>query len=104
MSWVPYTPSNGGTMRGKLLGVALLGLGSGMALAQDPGSAQFYTEKVVPVLEANCYRCHGGTSHRGGLTIDTKAGMLKGGHDGTVLVPGHPESSLIVELIRHEGP
>ncbi|HWZ49962.1 MAG TPA: c-type cytochrome domain-containing protein [Granulicella sp.] len=91
-------------MRGKLLGVALLGLGSGVALAQDPGSAQFYTEKVVPVLEANCYRCHGGTSHRGGLTIDTKAGMLKGGHDGPVLVPGHPESSLIVKLIRHEGP
>ena len=91
-------------MRGKVLGVALLGLGSGVALAQDPGSAQFYTEKVVPVLEANCYRCHGGTSHRGGLTIDTKAGMLKGGHDGPVLVPGHPESSLIVKLIRHEGP
>ena len=84
-----------------------MALGSGTALAQDPGSAgtaQFYTEKVVPVLEAHCYQCHGGTAHRGGLSLATKAGMLKGGHDGTVLVPGHPEQSLIVKLIRHEGP
>ena len=81
-----------------------MALGSGMALAQDPASAQFYTEKVVPVLEAHCYQCHGGTAHRGGLSLATKAGMLKGGHDGTVLVPGKPESSLIVKLIRHEGP
>src|SRR5271155_5180912 len=91
-------------MRVLSLGVAFLALGSGMALAQDPASAQFYSEKVVPVLQANCYQCHGGTSHRGGLSLATKAGMLKGGHDGTVLVPGHPESSLIVKLIRHEGP
>ncbi|HEX4651615.1 MAG TPA: c-type cytochrome domain-containing protein [Granulicella sp.] len=91
-------------MRGWLLGVAFVVLGSGMALAQAPASAQFYAEKVVPVLQANCYQCHGGTSHRGGLSLATRAGMLKGGHDGTVLVPGHPESSLIVKLIRHEGP
>jgi cytochrome c551/c552 len=30
--------------------------------------------------------------------------MLKGGHDGTVLVPGDPAKSLLVRLIRHEGP
>ena len=32
------------------------------------------------------------------------AGNLKGGHDGQVIVPGHPEQSLLVKLIRHEGP
>src|SRR6202167_2781848 len=112
MSWVPYTrrrkwktrQGKGARMRVLSLGVAFLALGSGMALAQDPASAQVYTEKVVPVLEAHCYQCHGVTAHRGGLSIATKAGMLKGGHDGTVLVPGPPESSLIVKLIRHEGP
>jgi cytochrome c len=78
--------------------------GAGMASAQDAGSVKFYNEKVVPVFQANCYRCHGGLNHRGGLTMDTKAGIMKGGHDGVVLVPGHPESSLLVKLIRHEGP
>jgi mono/diheme cytochrome c family protein len=52
-----------------------------------PNTVEYYNTKVVPVFEANCYRCHGGMNHRGGLSIQTKAGMLKGGHDGSVLVP-----------------
>jgi mono/diheme cytochrome c family protein len=43
-------------------------------------------------------------NHRGGLSLATRDGMLKGGHDGAVLVPGDPEKSLLVKLIRHEGP
>jgi len=69
-----------------------------------PDTLEYYNTKVVPVFEANCYRCHGGMNHRGGLSMATKAGMLKGGHDGSVLVPGHPEDSLLIKLIRHEGP
>jgi mono/diheme cytochrome c family protein len=72
--------------------------------APDDAQLKFYTEKVVPIFQANCYRCHGGMNHRGGFTMDTRAGMAKGGHDGIVLVPGHPEQSLLVKLIRHEGP
>jgi mono/diheme cytochrome c family protein len=69
-----------------------------------PNTVEYYNTKVVPIFAANCYRCHGGMNHRGGLSLATKAGMLKGGHDGTVLVPGHPEESLLIKLIRHEGP
>ena len=47
---------------------------------------KMYTEKVVPIFQANCYRCHGGMNHRGGFVMDTKAGMAKGGHDGAVIV------------------
>ncbi len=68
------------------------------------GSVEFYTTKVRPILQANCYRCHAGLNHRGGLQIETYAGMMRGGHDGAVLVPGHPEQSLLIKLIRHEGP
>lgn len=75
------------------------------AAAQDPAvGLKMYTDKVVPIFQANCYRCHGGMNHRGGFVMDTKAGMAKGGHDGAVLVPGSPEKSLLVKLIRHEGP
>jgi mono/diheme cytochrome c family protein len=69
-----------------------------------PNSPAFYTQKVQPILENNCYRCHGGMNHRGGLHLDSKAGIYKGGHDGTVINPGHPETSLLIALIRHEGP
>jgi mono/diheme cytochrome c family protein len=73
--------------------------------AADPAaSAQFYTDHVQPILKANCYRCHGGMEHHGGLHLDSPNGLLHGGKDGTVIVPGHPEHSLLVSLIRHEGP
>lgn len=73
--------------------------------AGDPAAnPAFYTSRVQPIFQANCYRCHAGLNHRGGLQLDSKAGLSKGGHDGVVIVPGHPEQSLLVKLIRHEGP
>jgi cytochrome c len=93
------------------LGVAAMGLmawglqvGTVQAAPQDEAATPaFYTTKVQPIFQANCYRCHGGMNHRGGLNIQTRAGMLKGGHDGPVLIPGDT-NSLLVRLIRHEGP
>lgn len=64
----------------------------------------FYTTKVLPILQANCYRCHGGLNHRGGLNLETREQMLRGGHHGPAVVPGDPGHSWMVKLIRHEGP
>jgi cytochrome c len=68
----------------------------------DPSTVAFYTQKVQPILQTNCYRCHAGINHRGGLSMDTHASILKGGHDGIVVVPGHADQSLLVKLIRHD--
>jgi Cytochrome c551/c552 len=65
---------------------------------------EFYTTKVRPIFQENCYRCHGGMNRRGGLSLATRAGIMKGGKDGVVIVPGDPGTSLLVKLIRHEGP
>lgn len=67
-------------------------------------SPQFYTDHVQPILSSNCYRCHGGMNHRGGLRLNTPEEIMKGGKDGVVIVPGKPEDSLLIKLIRHEGP
>jgi mono/diheme cytochrome c family protein len=67
-------------------------------------SPQFYTEHVQPIFQENCYRCHAGLNHRGGLQLDSPQGILRGGKQGAVIVPGNPEQSLLVKLIRHEGP
>ena len=72
--------------------------------ATNPSQPAFYTESVQPIFQANCARCHAGANHRGGLNIDTRESLLKGGHHGPAIVPGHPEQSLMVKLIRHEGP
>jgi cytochrome c len=81
------------------------GLHVGTVEAQvDASKPEFYTTQVLPILKANCYACHGNGNHKGGLSLETKAGMMKGGMDGSVLVPGDPKKSLLVRLIRHEGP
>ncbi len=71
---------------------------------EDASRPEFYTARVQPIFAANCFRCHGGMNHRGGLSMATRAAMLKGGHDGAVVTPGDPEKSLLVRLMRHDGP
>lgn len=72
--------------------------------AAAAADGDLYTAKVQPIFKNNCYKCHAGMFHRGGLKLDTAANILKGGHDGVDVVPGHPEQSVLVKLIRHEGP
>ncbi len=72
--------------------------------SSEAAKLQFYKTSAEPVLRTNCYRCHAGLNRRGGLQMDTRDGLLRGGHDGAAIVPGHPEQSLLIKLIRHEGP
>ena len=76
----------------------------GVSAQDDASKPAFYKEKVRPILETNCGKCHMSMDHKGGLSLQTKASTLKGGRDGVVIVPGDPASSLLVKLIRHEGP
>lgn len=72
--------------------------------ASDPAQPAYFVESVQPIFQANCYRCHGGGNHRGGLNMDSRETLLRGGHHGSAIVPGQPAQSLLVKLIRHEGP
>lgn len=86
-------------------GIALIGFGCQDGAVQNRvPPTDFYSAKVQPIFRANCYRCHGWMNHRGGLSLSTPAGILKGGKHGPVIVPGDPDKSLLVKLIRHEGP
>lgn len=96
-----------GTIAAALLAGAMVPAGQVHGAPQagpDPGTPAFYSTRVLPILQANCFRCHSGLNHRGGLQMDTQATFLRGGKRGAVIVPGHPESSLLVALIKHQGP
>ena len=84
-----------------LAGVGMHGVEAANNVASTPG---FYTEKVKPILETNCGKCHFDVNHKGGLSLMTKSATMKGGRDGVVVVPGDPADSMLVKLIRHEGP
>ncbi len=54
------------------------------------------------ILETHCVRCHGGTSTKGGLDLTTREALLRGGESGVTVVPGDPDSSLLLQTIRHD--
>src|SRR5580765_2790197 len=62
-------------------------------------SATLFETSVRPVLAANCYDCHG-EERMGGLRVDSREGLLKGGKSGPAIVPGDPEKSLIIQAVR----
>src|SRR5205085_3972218 len=62
--------------------------------------------KVRPVLADKCYKCHSAELNKtkGGLTLDTAEGTLKGGEDGPIIVPGDPGKSLLIKAISYNDP
>src|SRR5438128_12434045 len=80
----------------------LLALIAGQLSAQSTGD-ELFEKKIRPVLATNCYLCHSSKlkSPMGGLVLDTKAGMLKGGVSGPVIVPGKPAESRLLRGLRY---
>jgi hypothetical protein len=90
----------------------LLILMSFAALAQTPAAdkitpqgAEFFELKIRPVLAKSCYPCHSASAKAtmGGLSLETRDGVLKGGANGPALMPGDPEKSALVKAVRYEG-
>ncbi len=70
------------------------------ASAED--NTQFFTQKVRPVLAQSCYQCHT-TEAAGGLRLDSRAAVLKGGDSGPAIVPGDPDKSLLIQSVLQTG-
>jgi uncharacterized membrane protein/mono/diheme cytochrome c family protein len=68
-------------------------------VALAAGEKVSFEKHVKPILQATCVECHGADKVRGGLRLDTGAGILKGGKDGTVLVAHDPDKSQIVRRV-----
>jgi hypothetical protein len=72
------------------------------AIQSTPAAAQsadFFEARVRPVLAANCYDCHA-DGQMGGLRLDSREGLLKGGRSGPALLPGDPDKSLLIQAVR----
>src|SRR5947207_706446 len=76
------------------------------AAEPDTAGISFFEKKIRPVLVEQCYSCHSTEAQaakklKGGLLLDSKAALLKGGDTGPALVPGKPNDSLLVKGLRH---
>src|ERR1041384_5521698 len=64
----------------------------------------FFEKKIRPLLSDNCYKCHsaGAEKVKGGLLLDTREGVLKGGNTGPAIIPGNLDKSLIIQAVRYK--
>jgi hypothetical protein len=69
-------------------------------LAAPHDSVEHFETKVRPLLSKRCFACHTGTP-MGGLVMNSRAGLLKGGASGPAVVPGKPEASLLIRAVEH---
>jgi mono/diheme cytochrome c family protein len=84
-----------------LISTAFLALTPSL-LAGD--AAGRFRERVAPILEGHCLRCHQGASAKGELDLSTPSGVIEGRGQGEVVVPGKPEESRLFEVISGEKP
>src|SRR5262245_49693529 len=87
---------------GMLSALVVAVAGVGPLWAAEPG-IEFFEKKVRPVLVEHCFKCHAAaaTKPKGGLLMDSRDALLRGGDSGPALVPGKPEESLLLKAIRY---
>ncbi len=72
----------------------------------DPAGLEFFEKNVRPILTERCYECHSkekGVS-KGGLIMDSRAGLLAGGDLGAAVVPGDVKKSLLIVAVHQTDP
>jgi hypothetical protein len=79
--------------------VPLLPLLSVIGGAQSPEAV--FEKSVRPLLISKCSGCHAGAAPAGGLSLDSRAALLKGGGRGPAVVPGNAAESLLLRAVRH---
>lgn len=67
-----------------------------------PESVEFFEKKIRPVLVDACYSCHSADAKKikGKLRVDSAAELAKGGENGSAVVAGDPDASLLIKAIR----
>ena len=82
-----------------LLVLAASGVGA------ESAAVDFFERHVRPLLANQCYVCHSAqlSQPQAGLRVDSRKALLAGGNSGPALIPGDPEGSLLVKVLRHSG-
>jgi len=71
----------------------------------DASGTEFFEKKIRPVLSDKCYKCHSAQADKvkGGLLLDTREGIRRGGDSGPAVVPGNLKESLIIEALHYQN-
>lgn len=70
---------------------------------QDASSEEFFEKQIRPILATRCLECHGEKKQEMSLRLDSAAGMKKGGDSGALIDATHPDASLLLQVLNHQG-
>ena len=75
-------------------------------VAPSREATEFFERSVRPVLVEQCYSCHSASAgkSKGGLQLDTRAAVAKGGDRGPAVVAGDLDKSPLLVAIRWADP
>ena len=73
--------------------------------AEPTADSDHFERKIRPLLSEHCYACHSESAKtiHAGLRLDSASGVKHGGDSGPLLVPGEPESSLLIQAVRYDS-
>ncbi len=63
-----------------------------------------FRERIAPIFERHCVRCHQGEEPKGGLALTDGTNLLAGGESGDAVVAGTPDDSLLFQYVQGEQP
>ncbi|GAA5132493.1 DUF1553 domain-containing protein [Prosthecobacter algae] len=70
-----------------------------LAFSAPLSAAVNYTAQIKPLLQTHCVKCHGATTQKAKLRLDTAAGAIQGGGRGAAVLPGKAQESLLFQVI-----
>ena len=71
------------------------------AAPPEPEQA-FFRQEVVPLLAQRCFKCHGGKQVQGGLRLNNRPGVLKGGDSGPSVNLEHFQEGLLWNAVNYQ--
>ncbi|MFM8336273.1 MAG: PSD1 and planctomycete cytochrome C domain-containing protein, partial [Opitutaceae bacterium] len=92
-------------MRAPLLFSLLFAAATGLRAALPPEHVEFFEAKVRPLLAEHCYKCHSAAQgkSKGGLQLDTRDALRRGGASGAAIVAGDTTKGLLLEAVRYKN-
>ncbi len=55
--------------------------------------------QAVQILKSKCFSCHGAEEKEGGLRLDSREALMKGGERGAAAVAGQADKSLLFQCV-----
>src|SRR5262245_44218538 len=83
-----------------LFALALLAACAPIARGQDAKPKVDFAHDVLPVLKAKCAQCHTNGTYKSGVSMDTRAELLK----SKVVVPGKSGESELIKRVTSTDP